>query len=436
MAESKQIKLIRPQVEFLSLPHKFRAYCAGYRAGKTWAGCTALIMHLLKYPRINLAYYAPTFPLLRDIFYPTIETVATHWGLTTDIKEANKEVHIYMGSEYYGTIICRSMEHPQKIIGYQVGSSLIDEIDTLTQKKADHAWTKIIARNSIVFDGMNRVDVTTTPEGFAFTYNRFKKSVLDKPELSSLYGLVKASTYDNEANLPADYIPSLIASYPENLIDAYLHGRFVNLTHGSVYRSFDRRLNNSTETIQPNEPLFIGMDFNVGNMAAVICVKRNGNPHAVDEVVKGYDTPEVIKIIQDRYWIHQNGRHVKTHEIRIYPDSSGASRKSVGASTSDIALLKIAGFIVIAPPANPPVKDRVNSFNGMICNAENLRRFFINVDKCPTTTESIEKQAYNDQGIPDKKQGYDHAVDAIGYLIHREYPLVRPLVKLAIGRAI
>ena len=29
----------------------------------------------------------------------------------------------------------------------------------------------------------------------------------EKTELASLYGLVQASTFDNEKNLPADYIP-------------------------------------------------------------------------------------------------------------------------------------------------------------------------------------------------------------------------------------
>jgi hypothetical protein len=33
-----------------------------------------------------------------------------------------------------------------------------------------------------------------------------------------MYGLVQASTFDNEKNLPDDYIPSLLASYPPELI--------------------------------------------------------------------------------------------------------------------------------------------------------------------------------------------------------------------------
>jgi len=272
-------------------------------------------------------------------------------------------------------ITCRSMEDPGKLIGYQHGSALVDEIDTLTKKKADQAWTKIIARNSLVFDGLNRIDVCTTPEGFAFTYDKFVKAVRDNPDLIHLYGLIQASTYENEANLPDDYISSLLATYPANLIEAYLNGQFVNLTQGTVYHEYDRKLNSSTETIQKEDVLHIGMDFNVGKMAAITHVKRDSNPHAVDEITKAYDTPDMIRLIKEKYWQYLDGEYKKTHQIRIYPDSSGGSRKTVEASTSDIQLLKAAGFIVSAPAANPPVKDRVNSVNAMICNSQGERRY-------------------------------------------------------------
>lgn len=115
-----------------------------------------------------------------------------------------------------------------------------------------------------------------------------------------MYGMVQASTYENAANLPADYIPSLLASYPPQLIDAYLQGKFVNLTSGTVYPQFNRAQNASHEVIQTGEPAFVGMDFNVGKMAAVIHVKRAGMPHAVGEVVNAYDTPAMCRLLRER----------------------------------------------------------------------------------------------------------------------------------------
>ncbi|AIY37176.1 hypothetical protein ABLAC_18210 [Acinetobacter baumannii LAC-4] len=57
-----------------------------------------------------MGYFAPTYPQIRDIFFPTIEEVAFDWGLKTKVYETNKEVDIYYGRQYRTTIICRSME--------------------------------------------------------------------------------------------------------------------------------------------------------------------------------------------------------------------------------------------------------------------------------------------------------------------------------------
>ncbi|WP_137138175.1 hypothetical protein [Pseudomonas asiatica] len=165
------------------------------------------------------------------------------------------------------------------------------------------------------------------------------------------------------------------------------------------------------------------MDFNVGKMSAVVHVKRLGLPHAVDEIINGYDTPDMIKKIKERYWLYDGSDYRNTRQIRVYPDASGDSRKSVRASETDISLLKQAGFIVSALGANPPVKDRINSMNAMFCNAAGQRRYRVNADKCPTYADDLEQQIWNDQGEPDKKQGNDHRPDAGGYFIHKEYPI-------------
>ncbi|WP_312903823.1 terminase large subunit domain-containing protein [Stutzerimonas nitrititolerans] len=413
-----------PQARFLALPNKFRAFVAGFGSGKTWVGCSALGKHFWEWPRINAGYFAPTYSQIRDIFYPTMEEVAADWGLRTDINQSNHEVHVYSGRQYRGTVICRSMEKPQTIVGFKIGHALVDELDVLSSVKAQQAWRKIIARMRYKAEGLkNGVDVTTTPEGFKFVYQQFVKQLKDKPSSAKLYGLVQASTFDNELNLPEDYIESLLESYPEQLIRAYLNGQFVNLTSGTIYTAYDRKLNASQEMIQPGEPLFIGMDFNVGKMSAVVHVKRLGLPHAVDEIINGYDTPDMIRQIKERYWLFDGADYRSTRQIRIYPDASGDSRKSVRASETDISLLKQAGFMVSAPASNPPVKDRINSMNAMFCNAAGQRRYRVNADKCPTYADDLEQQVWGPTGEPDKTQGNDHRPDAGGYFIHKEYPI-------------
>ena len=403
-----------PQSLFLAKEQKFRAFVGGFGSGKTYIGCISQCKHYLEHPRINQGYFAPTYPQIRDIFYPTIEEVASGMGLRTEIREGNKEVHFYSGSAYRGTTICRSMERPSTIIGFKIGRAMVDELDTMKHKKARDAWRKIIARMRYKDDSVqNGIDVTTTPEGFNFTHEMFVESLASKPSLNNTYGIVKASTYDNEANLPDDYIQSLIDTYPDALVSAYLQGDFVNLKTGCIYTSYNRETCNSSETIQPKEPLYIGQDFNVGKMASVVFVKRGDVFHAADELVDLYDTPALIEVIKDRY---------KEHSITIYPDASGNSRKTVNASESDIKLLRQAGFRVKVDSKNPRVRDRILSVNAALSKG----RVFVNAAKCKETARCLEQQAYDKNGEPDKSAGTDHMNDGFGYMIIQELPVIKP----------
>lgn len=409
-----------PQTAFLDLPHKFRAFVGGYGSGKTWVGSSALCEDAWEFPGIDFGYFAPTYAQIRDIFYPTIEEVADTYGLTADVSESHKEVHLIHGGKVRSTVICRSMEKPSTIVGFKIGRALVDELDVLPQQKAATAWRKIIARMRQKREGMvNRVNVTTTPEGFRFVYHQFVKMLRETPKLAEMYGLVHASTYENEANLPEDYIESLRQSYPPQLIEAYLRGQFVNLASGSVYASFDRRKNHTDETIRSGddkEPLHVGMDFNVLNMTATIGVIRDGQPRILAELAKVRDTPTMARMLKERY---------SGHSITVYPDASGKNTSSNNASQSDLTILREAGFSIRVDSRNPAVKDRVSSVQALILNEAGDRRLLVNTDTAPVLTESFEQQTYDDNGEPDKKAGFDHAPDAAGYFLSHRWPIVK-----------
>ncbi|MCO6428903.1 MAG: terminase family protein [Nitrosomonas communis] len=414
-----------PQIEFLNLKNKFKAFVSGYGGGKTYVGSIGLCKHFMQYSRINAGYFAPTYPMIRDIFYPTIEEVASIFCMETKINQANKEVSLSVRGNYIGTILCRSMDNPGSIIGFKIGHALIDEFDVLPLDKAMMAWRKIMARMRYKVDGLrNGIDVTTTPEGFMATHKIFVEDIQNKPELEKNYGIVQASTYDNEMNLPDDYIPSLLEAYPEELISAYLHGQFVNLKSGTVYRSYNRTAHNSTETIRDKETLRIGMDFNVQHMAASVFVERKNGWHAVAELKDVFDTPDMARIIKERW-------KDKGHRIIVYPDASGGSRKSADASISDLSILRQAGFEIRANKSNPAVKDRINSVNKQF----QLNKIWVNAKECKTIASCLEKQAYDSNGEPDKKSGFDHQCDSFSYPIAYEFPINKPVLVTGIGSA-
>ena len=412
----KVIELTGPQFDFVTAEEQFPAMVAGFGAGKSHAAIWRSLRLKREYPKQNVAYYLPTYDLVTRMALPRFEETLTDIGARFKINKNDSVVDI----ENCGSIILRTMDNPARIVAYEVADSICDELDTLATAKAREVWNKVIARNRQKKpDGaLNTVGVATTPEGFRFVYERWKKNPANG------YRLIKATTMSNAANLPDGYIDSLRNSYPSNLLAAYLDGEFVNLTAGSIYPDFDRALNASTETIQTGEPLHIGIDFNVGKMSGAIFVLRNGEPHAVDELTSILDTPAMIAAIKNRY---------AGHSVFVYPDASGNSRKSNNASESDIALLRAAKFTVLVAPSNPRVKDRILAMNQMI-HSEGLRRLRINVDKCPMLVECLEKQAYDKNGEPDKTTGLDHMNDAAGYLIFYKYPIRgRSISRTAIG---
>lgn len=409
--------LSKPQSVFLGeLPTKFRAYVGGFGAGKTFVGSLDMLFFAAQNPGLVQGYFAPTYRDIRDTFWPTIEEAGEMLGFRVVVRRADKEAHLYRGKHYYGVIICRSMDDPGGIVGFKIARAICDEIDVLPMDKATNAWRKIIARMRLVVPGVvNGIGVTTTPEGFKFVYEAFAKppSTEEDRRRKRDYSMVQASTYENEEFLPPDYIQSLRDTYPQELIDAYLLGQFVNLTSGSVYRSYDRVANRSTETMRPNEPLKIGMDFNVGQMAACVFVLRNDNWHQVDEIKGGQDTPAMIGTIKEKY---------EGHHITIYPDASGKNASSKGASLSDIGLLRQAGFVIRSRDSNPRVKDRVLAVNKAFESA----KVYVNDRACPETARCLEQQTYDKNGEPDKTSGHDHQNDAFGYPIAFEMPVIKP----------
>lgn len=359
------------------------------------------------FKQCDIAYYLPTFPLVEDIAFRRFPDLCERKGWAYRLNKASSFIEFPNA----GRIVFRTMERPERIVGYEVAHSILDELDTLPTDKAREVWNKVIARNRQKMPGgfPNTVAVATTPEGFRFVWERWVKNKAPG------YELFRAKTMDNAANLPDGYIENLRNSYPTALLAAYLEGSFVNLTAGSVYAEFDRALNASTETTKPGEALHIGMDFNVSKGAAVIHVLRGDDPHAVAELTDVFDTPAMIALLKRDYG---------GHPIMVYPDASGGNRKSNNASESDLSLLRAAGFRVCVNAANPRVKDRVLSVNAMI-HKDGARRYRVNPQTCPQLVESLEKQAYDKHGEPDKSGGLDHVIDAAGYMLVYRYPIVK-----------
>lgn len=399
------MSLTPTQRAFATSREAFPAFVGGFGSGKTAAAIARTMALKVMCRQQDIAYYLPTYPLVEDIAFRRFPELCERKGWAYKLNKASSFIE-FPGA---GRIVFRTMERPERIVGYEVAHSVCDELDTLPTDKAREVWNKVIARNRQKCGMANTVAVATTPEGFRLVHELWVK--LRAPG----YVLFRAKTMDNAANLPPGYIDNLRNTYPSQQLQAYLDGEFVNLTAGSVYPEYDRNLNASRETIRAGEALHVGLDFNVTKMAAVVHVLRDGEPHAVTEYTDVFDTPAMIALLKSRH---------AGCSIMVYPDASGGARKANNASVTDLSLLRSAGFTVCVNSQNPAVKDRVLSTNALI-HKDGQRRYRVNVDTCPHLVEALEKQAYNKHGEPDKSAGLDHVIDAATYFIAYKFPLVR-----------
>ena len=411
-ANTKEIELFKHQYELIKdTSTKILGLVSGFGAGKTFAVARKAVHLATLNAGVDGIITEPNYPLLTQILIPEMKDALSEFGYNYTLNKSESIFYVQIAGKET-RLICKSMENYDRLIGINAAWAIMDEFDTAKPDLAYNAYIKILGR--LRAGNVRQLVVVSTPEGFKSFYRIFIK------ENDKSKRLIRAKTTDNKY-LDDDYIETLVSQYPPALIEAYSNGEFVNLESGIVYNQFNRELNHCDDLIDGDEALHIGLDFNVMKMAAVVHVLRDNEPRAVDEIVNGYDTREVISIIKRRY---------ANNAIFIYPDASGDSRKSIDASETDITMLKKAGFRVVVNSTNPSVKDRVNTMNAMFCNSEGIRRYKVKTKKCKSYTECLEQQVWNDNGEPDKSAGNDHMCDSGGYAIVKLYPLKKPVTKI------
>jgi hypothetical protein len=394
-------KLRATQQDFVKSNLLHSGIVGGYQSGKSLSAAVKVITKLLQDPFVPIAYYLPTYGLIDDMLIPKFTELFDNIGIKfTHNKKDSKII------TPYGEIWMRSMDTPDRIVSYSVGYSMIDEVDVVHANKREDAIKRISSRNSFKKSTKNSIDFVSTPEGYSYMYNFFSKNANDNKKLFVL------NTLDNKENLGEGYIDGLRELYDEHQLKAYLSGEFINLTNANVYYKFNRIANHSNEIQGSRDTLYIGMDFNIGNMSAVVHIIKE-HPIAVDELTGIYDTAQMCNIIKEKY---------PDNKIIIYPDASGKQRRT-STTTTDIEILKNAGFKVNARNQNPYVTDRVKNMNRMFLNGNNEINYYVNTRTCQEYTEALERMSNDKNGVPDKTSGFDHITDAGGYFLYYEYPL-------------
>lgn len=396
---------------------RFVAMVCGIRGGKTYSG--ARQAHRMAWNSKQdgvFAIVAPTYKMLKRTTWRDYKKAARPW-----IESENRTdfiIRLKNGREVYGF----SAEHPDSIRNQTVSDFWIDEARQC--KDFGSLWDIMLGR---VLSTDGKGIVTTSPNGFDDIHTIF----IDKKDKD--YLMLRFSTYEN-IYIPRQAIDDLARKYDKKFAQQEIGGEFV-VFEGQVYYTFNRHHNAGDLAFKvaqynPDKPLCLCCDFNVDPMAWIMAqVKERDDGlkevYFIDEIfIRNSNTPECCKEFKTRYPNHKSG-------LILYGDATGESR-STKSNITDWKIieneLRHYGITKRVPVKNPAERDRINAFNGMICNSKDERFTFVNPQKCKNLIRDLEQVPYKEGSSQiDKTRNLllTHASDAAGYMMEKEFSLNR-----------
>jgi hypothetical protein len=392
-------------------PERYALIEASTKAGKT-AGCLVWLFEQSSvYGESGRSFWwvAPVYPQA-EIAYRRMKRAIPRWLYRSNDTERRLELP-------NGALIWfKSGEKPDNLYGEDVYAAVVDEASRI-REESWHALRSTLTATK----GPVRIIGNVKGRGNWF-YHMARKA--QRGAAGMHYAKITAADAVAAGILDAQEIEDAKATLPESVFNELYLAEPGDLS-GLVYRSFGVE-NYAPELCDDGSPLLIGMDFNVNPMTCVIGKRAVDQLHIFDEIsVPDSNTEEMAREIRARY--------PEPRSISVYPDPSGNSRKtSAPAGQTDFAILRSFGMRVVAPKSAPPVVDRINEVNALAKTTDGKRRLFVNPSKCPRITESLESLPYKkDTSQPNESAKASdgtqliHITDALGYLVHMEFPIVK-----------
>ena len=396
----KKSMFMQHQWDFLTSKHSITGLVSGYAGGKTHIFIRRTLLHHLTAKNTSgqsrgIIVY-PIYKQARSLFVEPFRKLLASIGIASSYSSIDARI-----TTEYGIIDIHTMQRPERIVGEEYTYGGIDELDTVKFDTARETVEKTLGRlrgnKKVIFYAV------TTPEGFRFTHNFFVEEA-DDTKL-----LIRAKSTDNPF-LSKDYLRTLVRQYDEERIKQYIGGEFVNLSGTSAVYKFNRELHTAPmdKSDYGNGELWIGMDFNVNPMTALVTrVFRspNGNIERVivvdEHILHNSNTRKTMELLQGLY-----GRKI----AGIVVDVSGNQRHT-NAEFTDIQIIKSFGYSVYARKILE--KTKLDNLNMMIDDG------MITVNSaCKTTITDLENVTIGaDNKIDKSDKKLTHALDALGYLV-------------------
>ena len=391
--------LSKPQKEVISNKARFRVLITGRRFGKTFLAINELAKFASQSNK-KVWYVAPSYRQAKSICWNDLKDRLIKHKWVKSVNNSDLTIILRNNSR----ISLRGADNENSLRGIGLDFLVMDEFADIHKQ----AWYEVL--RPTLSDTKGHALFCGSPRGFGnWSYDLYKLG-----ETNTDWKSFKYTTLEGE-QVMQDEIDQAKEDLDMRTFQQEYEATFVNYS-GMIYYNFDRNKNIINEFNKNFNTLWIGLDFNVDPMAAVVCVVDNFNLYVIDEIqIWSSNTFEMVQEIKDRY----------NYNIKIFPDPAARQRKTSAGGLTDLAILKNAGFNVFAKSKAPLVRDRINSLNTKLQNANGTPSLFI-LNSCKNVIKSLERQIYKEgTNIPDKDSGFDHFNDALGYLVDYMFPLRR-----------
>lgn len=382
---------------------RFRVVVAGRRFGKTHLSIRELCYHA-RDPGKEVWYVAPTYKMAKQIVWRKLKNKLQDLNWIQKHNETELTIQLRNGS----TIALKGADNYDSLRGVGLDFLVLDEFADIDPE----AWFETL--RPTLSDKQGRALFIGTPKGIGnWAYEIYQNSLDDTDNWRSY----TFTTIDG-GQVPQEEIEQARKDLDERTFRQEYLATFETFS-GRIYYAFDRALN--VRKYEGNTPdvVYVGMDFNIDPMSAVVATRLGDALHIIDEVrIFSSNTAEMIQELKQRF---------PKSKIWVYPDPAGNQRKTSAGGVTDVTLLSNAGFVVKAPRVHTPVRDRINAVNSLLCSTGGIRRLFID-PSCKYTIECLERQTYKEgSSQPDKESGYDHMNDALGYMVDYLFPVRRDI---------
>lgn len=415
-----EVRLRPAQMEVFRCSKRFRVLVAGRRFGKTHLALVELLRAACG-PGRKVWYVAPSYRQAKRIAWQRLKQLTRpYWGGKPN--ESDLTIRLRWGGE----IALRGADRYDGLRGEGLDFVVLDEYASMRPE----CWEEVL--RPALSDRQGSALFIGTPQGCNHLFEQWEHAQGDAEWEAFQF------TTAEGGNVAAEELASAAREMDRRCFEQEFEAKFGSGGRGLAYYGFVRSDNVAQCTYRPELPLIWSLDFNVNPMCSVLLQRVGEVIYVLDEMVLS-DAHTLAAceafLERTRAW-----RSAGTVTVDIYGDASGNQRRTSGADTDWSLIREFFGkwrgqfkASVRALTVNPPVRDRVNSVNSRICNAEGERRLMVD-PRCRELIRDFERVGWKTDsfGQPTTELNKSdrmrtHCSDALGYYVASVFAL-KPLV--------